>query len=187
MSIEKVVSLFTAREKQYQNVTNAILDSVPNFIEGAIISMDLDTNEIVDWKEATIAESGIMSIVGLVSYKIGETLISEMGEATTITEENYNNFVRIIRVGIPIELAVDGTAEEIVEFLDEANAFRQHADDDEIQSFAEAIDGIIEGDVQEVEGTETLELSNEFNTNDLTDEQISSMLDNEYASKGKIH
>ena len=190
MSIEKkvqsLINLFNKRELQYQKGTEKILDIVPNLITAAEDTIEIEANETVTWREAHLSEYGIMSIVGIVMFDIGETLMSEMGETIVVSEENQDKFLRVVRVGAPVDVIMEGTPGEIAEFLAEASL--QYEENQNIaDTIVEAMEGAIDIDAEGTDDIKVYADDEDFDIEELSDEQVDSMIQNEDASKGKIH
>jgi len=184
--IQRLIGLFNARELQYQKGTGKVLDIVPNFIDAAEKTIDIEANESVEWREAHLSEYGIMSLVGIVTFNIGETLMSELGETIVVSEENQDKFLRVVRVGAPVDLIVEGTSEEIAVFLEEASL--KHDNNQALaENIVDAMQGALREDPEGIDEVTMFAADEEFDIEALTDDQVDSMIMNEATSKGKIH
>lgn len=164
----KVKKLFENREKHFKDDTDAILDSMST-ATAAIAKFIKKTDDVVieggelTWEDVTYIggvekdNEGYVIFIGVQSHQPGETFSLPNGQTVAITEETAEYFRRMIRVGLPFHLAVEGSAEEIVQFMEEA-AKRDPYDPYDLDMMLES------------------EPSTEFDLEELTDEQRESLM-----------
>lgn len=120
--------LFDERDKQFENFTIKILSTMVHVLDGVITFLDLSNeaqNSNLIWEDVilyhdSVIENDFVVLVGSVTYNIGDKLSLPNGEVIEVTEDNVDYFKRTIRVGVPYQLASEGTSDEVVEYLERA-------------------------------------------------------------------
>lgn len=115
--------MFEEREENYDDYTNAVFAVIDENVLAASYEVLKLNPENVLWQDAQLIE-GIVLIIALVIYKPGDKVVGENNESVTLTAETAELYQRVIRIGVPVTLAADGTKAEIVNFLQESN--KQH-------------------------------------------------------------
>lgn len=117
---------FERRSEILKEETQKILDEIPNVIAGAVRFLNLGAKideSNMSWEEVALLddqeyfEGGTVLLVGVVSYEPGEKFTLPNGESVDVDEANADYFRRVIRIGVPYALAMNGTVEDVVEFL----------------------------------------------------------------------
>ena len=112
-------TLFEERDEQFAEITAEIFDRIPNVLEG-VYTFLVQANEgyengTVSWEDVFLLDN-VLTLIGIVSYKPGTEFVLE-GKPVEVTEANSAYFQRIIRMGIPLNVAEEGTVEDILEFF----------------------------------------------------------------------
>ena len=123
-----LLQLLYKRDEQFKEYTQSIYNEIPIVIESiGIYLSSFPVNNfhegIVKWEDISLYEDNLM-IFGMLTYNVG-AVVDIDGEEMTITEDNAIYFQRAIRMGIPVELAIKGTTESIVHYLNMLHAKEQ--------------------------------------------------------------
>lgn len=171
-NIETVTNLFKQREEEYLEKTVQIFESMPNVIEAIIKFLDIEKEHSegrLVWEEVKlfdeVGEEGFVIMVGSIKYELGEKYELPTGEVIEVNESNIDYLQRWIRVGIPLNIAVEGSYEDVVEFL-EANS--ESGGSIDAASLNQQI-------VSEQQSTLDQYKDEEFDLDDLSDEQRESL------------
>ncbi len=123
--MSNITDLFKQRDALFAKATDNILEAIPHVLDGIVRYLNL-RDEIqsgnLSWEEAMLfpsedgGESFIM-IVGVISYNPGEKFELPDHRIVEINENTADYFKRLIRIGIPVTMAENGTDEDIFEFL----------------------------------------------------------------------
>lgn len=111
--------LIMLRDSFYHDATQQILYSLEhNVFAAAKQVLDEDTSEHLEWVSVEMVPPEHILIVGVCTYPIGYH-ISDGELEITIDRENQEDFKRLIKLGMPIELADKGSVKELVEYMKE--------------------------------------------------------------------
>ena len=127
--MSQLKELFEKRDTEHLKITQVLLktlqpatDCIMEFI-GAHSQQDPSIGTF-SWDDVLFLNNEsnplvkeIIVFMGSVSYKIGAKLTMPDGSVVEITEETAEYFKRIIRIGIPLDLAEKGDKKKITEFL----------------------------------------------------------------------
>ena len=177
--------LFDYRLDKYKQTTEKILQTIPNVMEGVLGALAEDESSTLEWEDIQFEpDEDLLILIGFIQLKIGERVKLESGREIHVTDENVEKFRRIVRVGIPLDLAENGSVEEVSKFFEGKRQTNYTTLDD----IAEDLDEL--EDIDEFENLEDLHRQAVtsiigFDTEDLTDEQIRQIIDNN--DEGKIH
>lgn len=150
MSLKK---LFEEREKSYEQHTKKIIGSIRNVIGGINKSLDKDTVKFVEWKIIDIFDDELLFLVGFVEFPNGYEVKTPTGQTVQVNEQNKEALKRLVRISLPAQLAEQGSADEIAEFLKN----RQE------NQFDESLSSVLD------------EPEESFSTEELTEEQLMSL------------
>ena len=170
----KILELFRQREESYKRFTQDLLHELKNVIDVIHQMLDDETTKYLTWKmvEKTGPEmEDIIVIIGMSTFPIGYNLQVDSGEFIEVTEDTQEFLQRVIRVGIPIKLAVEGTPDEIKNYF---------------ETTGDNIEPLIR-ESENVRHTSARDLVGDFAVRDLTDAEITQMLYNAEQTKGKIN
>jgi hypothetical protein len=151
--------LFLVREQTFQRATEDILKALGAVINGVAAFLHLKEELAqgkLTWQNVQMQDDVVL-LIGIIEYPPGAKFITSQGEQMVVSKENKDYFKRILRIGLPISLVENGTAEDVVRFM-------SNADKD-----AEEI-------TETVEVPEELANISDFNLDDLTDAQKSALL-----------
>lgn len=163
MSID---NLFVERDRLYKEGTDTILQAMSNVLEGVLLALEEDAGSDLMWEDVQmVPEDNVIILIGIIKINEGESITIDTGETISITEDNANAFQRILRVGIPIDMVENSSVEDITEY------FMQRKNKNYKST--------------EKETTGTASSVTEFNTEDLSEEQIQQIFRN--IDKDKIH
>ncbi len=116
--IDKLEKLFDERDSVFEGKTSKIFQMVHTCIitiTKFFKDINTDTNQgTLEWEEINIMDD-LVTIVGVVLYDIGSTIIVEDRE-TTITEENIDYFQKVIHMTLPLDVILL-EEEQISKFL----------------------------------------------------------------------
>jgi len=170
---------FLKRYQEYLIHTQDILTQIPNVLEAITRTLVDEQYTTLQWEDAQYsADDGILILIGNVKVEIGDDIQLDDGRKVAVTEENVSTLRRIVRVGIPMDLAEHGSVEDIQDYL----ANKQHKNYtpldaegepqtvDDLMSedqVTEYYNKILKEDVEEVFG---------FDSEDLTDDQVQQLL-----------
>lgn len=120
--------MFEAREMSYKKATDRILEMMASALDAIVTFLaskgELSGTQLV-WQEASYYPSsdegheGYIMLMGVIEHLVGQKFQLPNGQMVEVTEETADYFRRIIRIGIPLKLAVEGTEQEILQFMEE--------------------------------------------------------------------
>lgn len=160
--MDAFLSLLEERDNIYHEFTYSILEQLaPTVLVTAIEHLGLEdmaaTGQVM-WQDVAVTDY-ILTLVALVKYPPGSTYTTESGEEIEVTETmDQEYFTRVIRISIPLELAINGTIEEVRDFLEVTRAEAQ----DRQEQYYSTLDNLDEG--MSTEATD-------FDLDELTEEQ----------------
>jgi hypothetical protein len=112
--------LFKNRDDVFQALTSQIMGLLTNVIEGAnnfVHHREESTGDIT-WEDVSFFEDEkLVLLVGVLEYKPGDIVYVSEGSQIEVTENTASYFKRLLRLGIPYGLAINGTPQEVFEFL----------------------------------------------------------------------
>jgi hypothetical protein len=113
--------LIIARDEVWENITQAIIDSIPETIAG-VIRYITQNNELtqcsVEWRSIANIEDAV-ELMGTLVYPVGSTFTPPGGgEAITVTDDNAQYFQRALCMYLPLDLVLKEDAAYVFEFLD---------------------------------------------------------------------
>ncbi len=160
--------IFQDRQEMYDDYTNALFEVLSENVLAASYEVLKLNPENTMWQEVQLVDNVVL-LVCIVIYHSGDTVVLEHGESLVLTDETAKEYQRIIRIGVPVQLAVTGTQEDVVKFLQESgNSPHRHAASTTVGDTVATIDG--------------------FSKEGLTEEQIKQLaLFNAARSKGKAN
>lgn len=118
-SVVNLRKLFANRDKNYSDLTNSIYQSIPVAFVALEEYIGKEAYSKIDMRDIQLVDD-VVVIAGISLPPIGE-LINVDGVDFEVNEQNQEMFGRLIKIGIPIPLAAEGTKEEIIEFLKRAD------------------------------------------------------------------
>ena len=153
-------ALFKARDEKFLEETLKIFKLI-NSTLGCVTAYLSDIDEavqqgIITWEDASIVDDMVV-VIGMVDYDLGD-VINLYGKEYTITEENFDDFQRVVHMSVPIDLAEEGNEEKILNYL------YSQGEGKDISEFSNAVSGIPEPNTEE-----------EFDLSELTEDQIESL------------
>lgn len=114
-----IVKMFRVRDELFHDETKKILSDIAPVISGATEFIDeaygMDTNRDLVWEGVNLID-GVITLVGVVSYAPGTQLMFEE-ELMDITEDNHEYFKQMIRIGIPMDIAISESADIVYTYL----------------------------------------------------------------------
>ena len=92
---------------------------MPHVLEGITVTLANEESSSLEWEDVQFMhEDGIVVITGNIQLAVGDAFKLDNGKQVTVTEENVDSFRRVIRVGIPLEIAQEGNVDDVIGFLD---------------------------------------------------------------------
>ncbi len=131
MDATELKKMFDQRDKDYSDSTTALLDVMNSTIQGvlAFLSLNQETAQgKFTWNNAQLVEDTV-TLVAVVEYPPGSSFVTSEGKTIKVSENNADYFKRIIRLGVPVELAATGTKDDVVKFLQKVKAEADQIDD----------------------------------------------------------
>lgn len=168
----KLSTLIKRRNDAYIKNTTKILERLEDNVFPAVVNLvGNDVGERLEWRDAVLV-GNVLIIAAAVVHKVGEVIMTAAGEKVMVTEENKSELDRIMRIGIPVDIAQNATAEQVFKFL-KAEELKAGGSDS----------GISDDNILLLAHDE-----HEFSFDDLTTEQVEELMLHEMGvSKGKIH
>lgn len=164
-----LLELFEERDEMFKEITDKIYEEIPHVVEGArkFLLKQEGEEEVgnLSWEDISIYPDGedpfgFLMLVGVISYRIGDTYVTTAGEKIEVTLSNVDYFRRLLRIGIPFDLVESNSVEAVTTFLE------QTATEDSQQA-TETAEQIIRTIVDAASG----ESESEFDLDELTEEQ----------------
>jgi hypothetical protein len=152
-------ALFKARDDQFSKETFKIFKLIEVTL-GCVTAYLSDIDEavgqgIISWEDTSIVDDMVV-VIGMVDYEPNET-ISLYGQEYKITEENLDEFQRVVHMSVPLDLVEEGSEQNIMDYL------YNIGDDKDIDEFSDVITPA------------AAKLEEEFDLSELTEEQIQSL------------
>lgn len=126
--MNKLKEIFARREQQYNHVSNELFSQIPNVLNGIIHFLNLHnelTNGDLTWEDIQLwsgeqdNDEGMIVVIGVITYRPGAKFKTAAGKVIQLDKATVELFKRMIKIGVPVDLATYGTFEEVVEFLQE--------------------------------------------------------------------
>jgi hypothetical protein len=177
---------FKKRLSAYRRHTKEIFGLLTNVTDAVSEFLDEETKHFLQWKGVE-REGKFVFIIGITAYPVGHKLYMNDGEIVEITEINKQALQRIIRVGIPLELAENGTLEEVKQFI-KIKAEENSPEEEElkIQTPMEALFDQLNKEEEENKEEEADPIQG-FESKELSKEQITQIMHHASQSKGKVN
>jgi len=153
--------IFAERDELYYDYTKALFEVLNDTALAATYEvMNLNQDNVV-WQDVQLFDDVVL-LVAFVTYKPDDVVVAENGEKITLDATTAELYQRIIRIGLPIQMAANGTKEEIMKFLQETNKKTQ---DKEISlgDTPDTIDGFTKDNLTE-EQIKQLQFLQDFKT-----------------------
>ena len=113
-----IKNLFEKRNESYQKQTDNILQLMAHVLEGVIIALDEDAGSEVTWEDVQMVPADdVILLTGFIQLNPGESVTLDTGRTINVTEENMKDFRRILRVAVPIDIAENGTVDDVADFF----------------------------------------------------------------------
>ena len=130
---QKLKELFDERDRVTTELTTKIIDAMPNVLEGArqfIVSHDGAPGHL-SWEGISLfnEEGGFVLLVGAVSYDPGDEIKLPNGKSVVVSQDTTDYFRRLIRIGIPMNIAETGTVSDVFKFIQESTKFQEFEED----------------------------------------------------------
>jgi len=114
-----IVGMFKHRDEMFYQETMNILTEMSPILTGSARFIDdtygTDPNRKLVWEGINLIE-GMITLVGVVSYAPGSTLMFD-DELMNVTDDNSDYFQQLIRLGIPMPVAMKASADEVYDHL----------------------------------------------------------------------
>lgn len=124
LTMAKIAKLIAQREQEYIEATDLIFMALDHVLEG-IIEYVGQSPEDFSWDGVSISRDlVIINARTAIMDDVATVLNKKTGEVMEMPTVNANGerLQRSLTIGIPIEIAEDGTAKDIIEFLREMDA-----------------------------------------------------------------
>lgn len=134
--------LFSKRDKEYQDRTQEIFKRISTVTKALSEFLRKSDNEVergkISWKDISLVNNNFVTMVGVISFQPGQEVTTSEGEKVTVTKDTADYFKRVIRLGIPYKLVVEGTKEEIFQFITNREKEEREQAQQAVGAFAEA-------------------------------------------------
>lgn len=130
---EVLLNLFKERDKSFISFNDKIFDCLHDVIEATNETIGLETAQFLEWKNVDITD-GYLVMMGFVVFPIGYNLIEEDGHAILITKDNQDKHSRLMKVGLPIDIAMYKNAGEIFEYFKNTTVHQDDSESDEMNN-----------------------------------------------------
>lgn len=118
-----IQKLFEVRANTFNRGTKKIFKAIAGALEAINERMDIAaTNKIggeLEWDDITLVHDdtrGVLILIGVIVYKPGSELTLDNGDKIKVTEDTAPYFRRLVRAGIPLEIA-HKTKKQVLTFL----------------------------------------------------------------------
>lgn len=156
----KLKEMFKKREEIQQTLLDSILKAMPNVLEAAeqfIGEVEGSTGNIC-WRDVEYTEGdNHVLLLGTMDYEVGSDVELPNGTVVRVTESTQEYFSRILRLGIPYDLAETGSVVDVYTFLSEAAERSEKTYEDQHEELLSLLQGTVTED--------------DFDLDSLTDEQ----------------
>ena len=162
--------LFEEREFNFKRDTTIILKKLLNALKAIVQFLDIHEKALkgdLVWEAISFVagdenEDDYIMMVGVISYVPGEKFTLSTGEQIIVTEDTVDYFRRVVRIGVPYEIAINSTVDEIVKFFETRSV--------ELES--DMRDRLIEAELEDKFFNEIFDREEEdFKLDELNDEQ----------------
>lgn len=167
--------LFEKRQEVYDEFTAALLEELTAVTSAATTLLGSDLEDRLVWRSVELIDDTIM-VAGALEFQLGEKILTEDNMEIEVTAEMQPILNRIVRVGVPVELAATASEQEIVDYLKRLNQDKDAHETD-----------VVVGEGHNVAHDTVADLAGEFRSTGLTEEQIVSMIAFAEQSKGKVN
>ena len=153
-------ALFRARDEKFLEETLKIFNLIKTTL-GCVTAYLSDVDEavqqgIVTWEDTSIVDDSVV-VIGMVDYEPGET-ITLYGTEFKITEENIDEYQRVVHMSVPVDLVEEGNEQNIMNYLYNLGSGKS------IEEFSNVI-----------APPAATKLEDEFDLSELSEEQIASL------------
>lgn len=137
---EELKMLFEYRDKVVREASAQIFNKIKHVL-GGINTFLSETDKTYAggsmlWEDVQYMEDNdIIVVFGVLSFLPGSK-INIGGRLVDITESNANSFQRMVRIGIPINLASEGLEQDIVKFLGNLDQKHESLDNNNVRNLA---------------------------------------------------
>ena len=136
--------LIIARDEVWENITQAIMDSIPETVAGVIMYLT-QNNElaqcVVEWQSVSCIDDAV-ELIGTLVYPVGSTFTPPGGgDPITVTADNVDYFQRALCLYLPLDLVLKEDANFVYEFLDQMDDDMKHIPPTTAEEVAEPILG----------------------------------------------
>lgn len=184
--LNKLEQEFVNRYSNYQRNTMQIFKLIPNVLEGIHQALTSSEYDNLKWEDIQYtSEDRVLILIGNVKLAVGDRMQLDSGKVVNITEENVDTLRRLVRVGIPLDLAESGSVDNVIDYISN----NTHRDYEELTDDPQNVDELLTEEqvnkyYKESIG-EAAELVLGFDTEGLTEDQIEQMMLN--MNSRKIH
>ena len=136
--------LIIARDEVWENITLAIVDSIPETVAGVIMYLT-QNNElaqcVVEWQSVSCIDDAV-ELIGTLVYPVGSTFTPPGGgDPIMVTADNVDYFQRALCLYLPLDLVLKEDANFVYEFLDQMDDDMKHIPPTNAEEVAEPVLG----------------------------------------------
>ena len=133
--MSELKELFKKREDTFKTQSEEIFASVPNVLDGCkkFVTARGGDGDLLEWDNISyLDEQNVVVLIGTISYNPGDTVELPNGRRVVVTENTAEYFKAMLRLGIPYDLAIEGSSEDIFNFLTETIEVEEISDEDPV-------------------------------------------------------
>lgn len=132
--MKDIKQLFEDRQKEFDATTDVIMSELDHVTEGVHIFFDESdelNNGTIHWEDVSLLSAETpdghdhIILTAVVEYPVGTKFTLPSKDVVEITEGNADLFQRVLRVGIPLAIAIHGGIDDIVRFMHRAELFAE--------------------------------------------------------------
>jgi hypothetical protein len=125
-------AMLERRDATVKQLNDAIIKAIPNVISGAerFIRAREGRSGTLRWEDITFfRDEDYIMLIGVLEYKEGDLIELPNGAEFEVTEHTTEHFKRLLRLGIPYDLAALGTEDDVIDFLFESARESEESED----------------------------------------------------------
>jgi hypothetical protein len=137
---QELEHLFEYRDKIVHEASKRIFIKIGHVLRGIDVFLSKTdkaySNGTMSWEDVQYVEdNNIVVVFGVLSFVPGSRF-DLGGKIIEITESNADSFQRMVRIGIPIGLASEGTESQVINFLGGIEQQHESLDENNVRNLA---------------------------------------------------
>lgn len=131
-----LINLFKERDEAVKKASSAIFDQISDALSGVNEYLqtidDSVSNGELSWEDIQMVDENTVMLVGMISFPPGTKFQVEEGNTIEITEANQMYFQKVFKVGLPMEIALDDSKDNVINFLKGTQKFVADSKDEPV-------------------------------------------------------